>query len=93
MCCNAVSTRRINRLQWLSYQEIVDPGVLALFALVEVRLTLSEFVVMVGERQVDAAGMDVHLLPKLVRGHNGAFDMPAGAACTPGTGPVRLTRL
>src|SRR5438309_11652294 len=53
-------------------------------------LTLGDLILVMREDQVDATGMNVKLLAKVLRCHCGALDMPAREAYAPGTGPVHL---
>src|SRR6266849_668689 len=53
-------------------------------------LALRDLIFMVWKLQVDAAGMDIELFSKVLLGHGGALDVPAGEAYAPGTGPVHL---
>lgn len=76
-----------------SYQEIPDPGMLPLAADVEMSLALGKLVVVVGEREVNSTGMDVHFVSKLVRSHDRALDMPTRSAKTPRAWPERLALL
>ncbi len=45
------------------------------------RFALRDFVFVMGERKVDATGVNVQRFAQIFHGHRGAFDMPAGAAC------------
>src|ERR1700736_5832921 len=45
-------------------------------------LTLCDLILVVGEDQVDAAGMNVERLPQVLHAHRGAFDVPAGPSRT-----------
>ena len=58
-----------------------------------VALRLRQLVLVVGEDQVLAAAVDVQRLPQVAQGHDGALDVPAGAARPPGALPRRLARL
>ncbi len=78
MCCHDISQKFPQT--WaemkVAYQEVFDPGVLPLVALMEVGFTLGQLVVVMGERKVNAARVDVHLVTKLVGCHYGALNMP-----------------
>src|SRR5712671_6112792 len=54
---------------------------------------LGDFVFVMGEGEVDAAGMDVDGFAEVLHGHGGAFDMPAGTAAADGRVPKMLARL
>ncbi len=57
------------------------------------RLGLGHLVLVMGEDQVAAAGVDVYGLAKEVEGHGAAFDMPAGPSLSPGALPGWFTLL
>ena len=42
------------------------------------RLRLGDLVLVMGEHQVDAAGVDVEARPEVAHAHGGALDVPAG---------------
>ncbi len=56
-------------------------------------LGLGDLVGVVGEDQVDAAGVDVDRLPEMAHGQNAALQMPARTARTPGGVPHRHVAL
>jgi hypothetical protein len=49
---------------------------------------LGDFVFVVREDEVDAAGVEVEVFAEVLEDHGGALEVPAGAAFTPGAGPV-----
>ena len=55
----------------------------------QVRLRLGDLVGMVGESVVDAAAVDVQVLPQILHGDTGALDVPAGVAHAPGGVPLQ----
>ena len=57
------------------------------------RLRLRDFVLVMREDQVDAAGVDVERLAQVLDGHHGALDVPAGAARADRRLPERLAFL
>ena len=57
------------------------------------RLALGDLILVVGEDQVLAAGVDVDLVAQIFLGHHRALDVPAGAALAPRGLPVRLPLL
>src|SRR5713101_3794026 len=52
--------------------------------------TLRDFVFVMREGEVDAAGVDVDRFAEIFHGHGGAFDVPAGAAAADGRVPKML---
>ena len=54
----------------------------------QVRLRLGDLVGMVGESVVDAAAVDVQVLPQILHGDTGALDVPAGVSHPPGGVPL-----
>ena len=66
---------------------------LALVTLMEECLALRHLVIVMREGQVDAARVDVHLLPELLGCHDGALNMPPVSAISPWAWPVGLARL
>ena len=48
---------------------------------------LGHFVFMVGEYQIHAAGVEIKVIAEVFMDHGGAFQVPAGAAFSPGRGP------
>ena len=57
-------------------------------------LALGDFILVMGENVIHAAGMQVKTLAQILAGHGGTFDMPTGKALAPGTGPLYIsTRL
>ena len=71
-------------------QAVVHPVV---GELVTGRPGLGEFVLVVGEHQVQAAAMDVERGAQVLGGHSGAFQVPARAARPPRRLPERLAGL
>ena len=57
------------------------------------RFRLRDFVFMVREDQVDAAGVDIERFAEVLDGHHGALDVPAGTARADGGVPERLAFL
>ena len=55
----------------------------------QIAFGLGDLVGVVGEGVVNAAGMDVQILPQMLDGDAGAFDMPAGVANAPGGIPFQ----
>ncbi len=53
-------------------------------------LGLGDFILMVREDQILAAGVDVDGISKIPLAHDGALDVPAGTALAPGGIPVGL---
>src|SRR5260221_459719 len=51
---------------------------------------LRDFVFVMREGEVDAAGVDVDGFPEIFHGHGGAFDVPAGTSATDGRVPEML---
>ena len=56
----------------------------------EIRFALRDFVGVVGEGVVNAAAVDVKILPKMLHADAGAFDVPARISHTPGRIPLEL---
>ncbi len=50
--------------------------------------TLSYLTLMMGEKKVEAASVDVETFSKIFLAHRGAFEMPARETFAPGRGPV-----
>ena len=57
------------------------------------RFRLRDFVFVMREDQIDAAGVDIQRLAQVLDGHHGALDVPAGAAGADGGVPERLAFL
>src|ERR1700679_888814 len=51
---------------------------------------LGDFVFVVGEDEIFSADVNIYCLTEDMFYHRGAFQMPAGTAATPGTGPAKL---
>ena len=49
---------------------------------------LGNFVFMVNGHMINAAGVNVYSPAQVLHRHGGAFNMPAGIARAPGTGPL-----
>ena len=64
----------------------VEPIVAPLVA--KIAFALSDLVGMVGECIINAAGMNIQILPQMLHGNAGAFNMPAGITHTPGRIPL-----
>ena len=71
-----------------SDKAMMDPVVGKGFAVCP--FALGDFIFMVGKDQVLAAAMDIEGLAEIFPAHGRAFDMPAGAARSPGTVPGRF---
>ena len=69
-------------VQVVDMHPVFAPGV------AQVRLRLGDLVGMVGESVVDAAAVDVQVLPQILHGDTGALDVPAGVAHAPGGVPL-----
>src|SRR5712691_3412154 len=54
---------------------------------------LRDFVFMVRESEVDAAGVNIERFAQIFHGHGGALDVPAGAAAADGRVPEMLAGL
>src|ERR1700748_3373365 len=54
-------------------------------------LTLSNFIFMVRKNVIDAASMDIEMLPKIFGSHGTALEMPARKATAPRTIPGHLS--
>lgn len=95
MCCIECQCmiRTPRRKKQKAYQEILDPSVLTLAAVMKVSLTLGQLVVVMRESKIDTTRVDVHLLAKFVGSHNGALNVPTWATGTPRAGPIGLTGL
>jgi hypothetical protein len=52
------------------------------------RPRLGELALVVREHQVEAAAVDVELVPEVLRAHDRALEVPAGEALAPGAGPA-----
>ena len=72
------------RQQVLAVDPVVDMDA------VKSPLALGDFILVVGENVIHAAGMQVKPLPQILAGHGGTFDMPTGKALAPGTGPLHI---
>ena len=51
---------------------------------------LGDFILVVGEYVIHAAGMDVKRFAQVFGGHRGTFDMPAGETGAPGAIPFNI---
>src|SRR5882762_1312101 len=54
---------------------------------------LGDFVFVMGEGEIDAAGVDVDCFAEILHGHGGALDVPAGAAAANGRVPEMFAGL
>ena len=57
------------------------------------RFALRDFIFVVREREVDAAGVNVQRFAEILHGHGRAFDVPAGTAAADGRFPEMLPGL
>ena len=69
-------------VQVVDMHPVFAPGV------AQVRLRLGDLVGMVGESVVDAAAVDVQVLPQILHGDTGALDVPAGVSQPPRGSPT-----
>ena len=69
-------------------KKVVDPLMVAMAG-----LRLRNLIVVMREGKINTTGMDINLLAKHLRSHDGALNVPARAAFTPRRSPCGLTRL
>ena len=71
------------RIQMVDMEPVIAPLV------TQIAFGLCNLVGVVGEGVVNAAGMDVQILPQMLDGDAGAFDVPAGITHAPGRVPFQ----
>mmetsp|Transcript_35108 Transcript_35108/g.60100 ORF Transcript_35108/g.60100 Transcript_35108/m.60100 type:complete len:501 (-) Transcript_35108:451-1953(-) len=84
---------RLGHLEPLDVQVAKVPKVVDPLGAPVHRFRLAELVVVVGELEVRAAGVHVHVVPHQIRRHHRALDVPPGPAASPRRVPRRLAAL